>query len=99
MTFQRKKEDFICEHCGYSVIGTGYTNHCPKCLWSKHVDNSPGDRSNACGGLMEPTRIEGTTDHYVIIHKCTLCSTEKRVSVAKEDDPKALVALAAKAAA
>ena len=23
----------------------GYTNHCSQCLWSKHVDINPGDRS------------------------------------------------------
>lgn len=24
----------MCEHCSAEVLGTGYTNHCPKCLWS-----------------------------------------------------------------
>lgn len=36
--FTRVIEDFICENCGTEVKGNGYTNHCPKCLWSKHVD-------------------------------------------------------------
>jgi len=49
--FQKKKEDFKCEKCGREVIGTGYTNHCPDCLWSKHVDVNPGDRQSKCLGL------------------------------------------------
>ena len=32
----KNKEDFICENCGAFVVGTGYTSHCPQCLWSKH---------------------------------------------------------------
>ncbi|MFN2146641.1 MAG: RNHCP domain-containing protein, partial [Anaerolineales bacterium] len=35
--FQRRIEYFICEHCGAEVSGVGFTNHCPVCLWSKHV--------------------------------------------------------------
>src|SRR3989338_8156335 len=42
--FQRTKEDFTCERCGFFVRGSGYTNHCPQCLWSKHVDVNPGNR-------------------------------------------------------
>ncbi|HCR42265.1 TPA: hypothetical protein DIV45_02815, partial [Patescibacteria group bacterium] len=36
--FIRTKEDFTCENCGHRVKGSGYTNHCPKCLYSQHVD-------------------------------------------------------------
>ena len=50
--FIKVKEDFVCEHCGAEVKGDGYTNHCPKCLWSKHVDVHPGDRAAECGGMM-----------------------------------------------
>ncbi|HYC79501.1 MAG TPA: RNHCP domain-containing protein, partial [Candidatus Binatia bacterium] len=52
--FQRTPENFVCENCGTKVSGNGYTNHCPNCLYSKHVDNNPGDRLNKCHGLMEP---------------------------------------------
>lgn len=46
------QEDFVCEVCGTKVKGTSYTNHCPNCLWSKHVDqNVPGDRAELCHGL------------------------------------------------
>ncbi|WP_419962425.1 RNHCP domain-containing protein [Psychrobacillus sp. BM2] len=29
-----------------------FRNHCPFCLFSKHLDNYPGDRSSECQDLM-----------------------------------------------
>jgi hypothetical protein len=84
--FQRRKEDFTCEKCGASVTGSGYTNHCPKCLWGKHVDVNPGDRAHMCGGMMEPIRVERQGDTYVLIHRCATCGTEKRNKTAPDDD-------------
>lgn len=92
--FVRNKEDFTCEHCGAKVIGDGYTNHCPRCLWSKHVDVEPGDRAASCGGLMEPSALEGTTPKYVILHRCVVCGHEKRNRVSDGDSGEALVELA-----
>jgi len=96
MTFVKKVEDFTCEHCGAEVKGNGYTNHCPKCLWSKHVDNDPGDRANLCGGLMEPLRLEGSTDKYRIVQKCTRCGKIFHIGISGADDPEALLALVQK---
>ena len=98
MAFVKKVEDFVCEHCGAHVSGTGYTNHCPKCLWSKHVDKDPGDRLEPCGGMMEPTALEGTTPKYRIVHRCTKCGAVRRVRVDKSDDAQALVLLSGKVA-
>lgn len=91
--FSRKKEDFLCEKCGTSVKGTGYTNHCPVCLYSKHVDIKPGDRLAACMGLMKPIRVEGTEKEYRVIHKCTVCKYEKINKVVPSDSIEALVAI------
>lgn len=84
--FQRTTENFICENCGCNVEGNGYTNHCPKCLWSKHVDIHPGDRLAGCGGLMKPVKIEMKSGQYIIVHECQRCSHIKRNKVQKEDD-------------
>ena len=84
--FIRNQEDFVCENCGFEVKGNGYTNHCPKCLWSKHVDINPGDRAAKCGGLMKMVSIEGSTENYVITHRCVICGYEKRNKMAKDDD-------------
>lgn len=76
--FQRRIEDFTCEKCGKKIKGGGYTNHCPVCLWSKHVDINPGDREANCSGLMEPISIEQKRDEYIITHRCEKCGYEKR---------------------
>ncbi|MDP1743689.1 MAG: RNHCP domain-containing protein [Candidatus Amesbacteria bacterium] len=76
--FQKKVEDFWCQNCGADVVGNGYTNHCPKCLYSKHVDINPGDRLNSCQGMMKPINIETKDGGFVVIHKCERCGEEKR---------------------
>ncbi|TSC85882.1 MAG: hypothetical protein G01um10148_790 [Parcubacteria group bacterium Gr01-1014_8] len=94
--FQKNVEDFTCEHCGALVRGDGYTNHCPKCLWSKHVDMHPGDRSNPCHGMMEPVSIEGGPHEYRVVHRCQKCSAKKRNIIGPEDDMNIVIALAGK---
>jgi len=88
--FQKKKENFICEICGSKVIGNGFTNHCPKCLWSKHVDVNPGDRQNLCQGLMEPIGLDQKHGEFVIIHRCSKCKEVKRNRVSDGDSQSAL---------
>lgn len=83
--FTRKIEDFICENCGKKVKGNGFTNHCPSCLWSKHVDINPGDRESNCLGLMKPIIVEKGSGEYIIVHKCTKCGYEKRNKVSNND--------------
>lgn len=92
--FKRTIEDFVCEHCGAYVKGDGYTNHCPKCLWSKHVDVNPGDRAARCLGLMEPVSLEGSSPHYRILHRCVRCGFEKRNDVSVHDDTESIIRLA-----
>lgn len=91
--FQRKIEDFVCGYCGTGVLGSGYTNHCPKCLYSRHVDINPGDRANDCGGLMKPVGLETDHGEYVIVHKCQKCAAEKRNKTADNDDFDELIKL------
>lgn len=84
--FTRTKEDFVCGNCGEHVSGDGYTNHCPKCLWSKHVDRNPGDREENCGGMMEPVGIIYKSGKYTITHRCSRCGFEKNNKAAENDD-------------
>jgi DNA-directed RNA polymerase subunit RPC12/RpoP len=86
MAFQKRKENFKCEKCGEEVVGNGYTNHCPKCLWSKHVDIKPGDRMNTCQGIMEPIGVWKRKDKYILIHKCLKCGEEKNNEVSPADN-------------
>jgi hypothetical protein len=75
--FTKNKEDFECMNCGSYVLGDGYTNHCPECLFSRHVDINPGDRLGDCKGLMKPLDIEGSTENYRILHSCIKCGYKK----------------------
>lgn len=89
-------EDFVCGRCGFAVRGRGYTNHCPKCLWSRHVDVNPGDRAAECGGMMEPVRVETDGDGYSLVHRCGTCGHEKRNKTAADDDFGEILAIAKK---
>ncbi len=84
--FKRNIEDFTCSKCGFFVAGNGYTNHCPKCLWSKHVDINPGDRKSDCLGAMEPIGVEVKAGEYVITHQCIKCGFVRKNKTTKDDD-------------
>ncbi len=84
--FKRTKENFECEYCGEHVKGDGYTNHCPQCLWSKHVDIEPGDRKSDCKGLMRPILFEEDSGEYRILHRCVECSFEKKNKLKDRDN-------------
>jgi hypothetical protein len=86
LKFQKKVEDFTCEHCGKEVKGNGFTNHCPACLWSKHVDINPGDRASTCGGMMEPTYCVQEKDLFILTNKCVVCGYTKRNRLVAEDN-------------
>ena len=99
----RKTENtgFTCENCGREVepLSNGsYRNHCPFCLYSRHVDVRPGDRQSACGGLMKPVGLGHKGGKGLqIAHVCLRCGHESVNAVAENttqpDDIYTLVAL------
>lgn len=105
--------EFVCSHCkkwGLSpskpgdcpltaTIGTKNRNHCPKCLYSLHLDKEiSGDRAAECGGEMEPIGLafkkEGV-DKYgekrqgeiMLIHRCQKCGKISINRIAADDEP------------
>ena len=81
---------FTCQHCGAYVYtlpetaGVQNRNHCPFCLWSRHLDyQQPGDRMSACKAVMQPIGLTRKPAHnkYVccqlgelmLIHRCSDC--------------------------
>lgn len=96
--FQKRIEDFACEHCGFLTEGNGYTNHCPRCLYSKHVDVFPGDRLEECGGLMEPISYDKVNGRESIVQRCLRCRKTHRNRIQNEDSFEALLELARKRA-
>lgn len=85
MAFIKVKEDFICENCKTKVKGNGYTNHCPSCLYSKHVDIDPGDRLSKCGGLMKPIEYEVKNGETSVVQECLKCGHKKKNKLSPED--------------
>jgi hypothetical protein len=89
---------FACAHCGSMMSsdapGTAHRNHCADCLWSRHVDETPGDRASACGKLMEPIAISVRGDgEWVLVHRCQGCGVLRLNRTAGDDNALALVRL------
>ncbi|HEV8565032.1 MAG TPA: RNHCP domain-containing protein [Actinomycetota bacterium] len=96
---RHESNSFRCHHCRVVVstraVGTDHRNHCPNCLWSRHLDDSPGDRSVDCGSLMEPIAISVRGQgEWVLIHRCTGCEALHLNRTAGDDDPLVLLKLA-----
>ena len=97
---RRRTSSFRCGHCRLDVPtdapGTTHRNHCPTCLWSRHLDDdTPGDRDADCGSLMEPIGITVRGDgEWVLVHRCTGCDEVHLNRTAGDDNPLALLRLA-----
>ena len=63
-----------------AVTNGSYRNHCPFCLYSKHLDNTPGDSNSLCKGLMKPLDLEYSNKKgYQIIHQCLQCNKIQKI--------------------
>jgi len=93
--FNMIDEDFTCDNCQFDVKKLNYTarDHCPNCLYSKHVDINPGDRKNNCHGLMKPIAIEKYKDSYKIVYKCLKCHQLHKNKVAIDDNMNLIILL------
>ncbi len=98
---------FRCLHCQRKVseeaVGTRNRNHCPNCLWSKHVDEKvAGDRLSECGGGMETVGLtfkqEGVDKdgravqgEIMLVHKCQKCAKISINRIAGDDSPQEIL--------
>ena len=99
MTFLNT-QNFTCSQCHKEVpinqqIGTHNRNHCPFCLWSKHLDlKVSGDRESSCHNLMRPIGLtfkhegDGKQGELMLIHQCTKCGRISINRLAADDDEK-----------
>ena len=96
--FNMVDDKFICENCNKEVEKLEYSarDHCPFCLYSKHVDINPGDRANDCKGLLVPIEIEKFKNTYKIIYKCQKCGIIHKNIVAKDDNMDLIINLSVK---
>jgi hypothetical protein len=102
--------DFQCGNCGALVSsmsmlsGVQNRNHCPYCLWSRHLDlYSAGDRLSACKAGMKPIGLtmKKSRNKYqlsprgelMLVHACTECTTISINRIAADDDPQTVLAV------
>lgn len=96
---QQSDESFACGHCGQRIgplpSGGRNRNHCPFCLYSRHVDaERSGDRASPCRGMMEPIGVfERPNGEEVIVHRCLVCGFERFNRVGADDDEAQVAAL------
>lgn len=100
--------DFRCVHCGNHVsaevwlAGVNNRNHCPYCLWSRHMDLfKAGDRLSACKSPMRPVGLtfkhrrkkyaSAANGELMIIHQCVECESLSINRVAADDFPDSLL--------
>jgi len=99
MSTSSRSDGFTCITCKQFIPmrawGTSHRNHCPFCLWSRHLDEQPGDRRSPCRGPMQPIGVEVRRDgEWAIIHRCTSCNALRANRIAGDDRELALLALA-----
>lgn len=85
------EKSFKCENCNKTIstmaVGTKNRNHCPHCLWSKHVDKDIGDRQANCKGLMKPIGLTNKKDgEIMLIHQCVKCGKISTNRIAGDDE-------------
>ena len=91
-------EEFVCENCNKKVDKLIYScrNHCPYCLYSKHVDINPGDRAESCHGLLMPIGVENNSKKgFVIVYRCQKCGAIRKNISAKDDNMGLIIKLSA----
>jgi len=97
----QREGEFRCCHCRQMIsthaFGTQHRNHCCLCLWSRHVDERPGDRSSPCQGKMEPISVWVKDDlEWAIVHRCSSCGVVKTNRIAGDDNAFVLLSLASR---
>jgi hypothetical protein len=101
---ERQFGDFTCLRCGRPVSadplrsGVNHRNHCPYCLWSRHMDLwQAGDRLAACKGPMRPVGLTvkrqlkkyapAQPGELMLAHRCDDCGALSINRVAADDFP------------
>jgi hypothetical protein len=106
---------FKCAQCRQFVStdtllsGVNNRNHCPYCLWSRHLDLfASGDRLAACKAKMQPVglTLKRSRNKYaqeqdgelMLIHRCIECGKLSINRTAADDEPSSVFTLLDEAA-
>jgi hypothetical protein len=103
------QDGFVCKHCrnfvssAFLLSGVHNRNHCPYCLWSRHLDlEAAGDRLSACKAPMRPIglTIKLSRRKYgfgrgelMLIHQCSDCGRLSINRLAADDDPESIFSI------
>ena len=96
-------DDFRCIHCHQPVSsasllsGVRNRNHCPYCLYSRHVDqHKVGDRLAVCQAKMKPVGLtfkktkkkyaSASSGELMLVHVCQGCGKIDINRIAADDD-------------
>lgn len=100
--------DFTCRHCrqfvsaNAALAGVNNRNHCPYCLWSRHLDLfEAGDRLSPCRALMRPLALAikhgrkkyGGSGELMLVHRCEECGCLSLNRIAADDLDDKLLAI------
>lgn len=101
--------DFTCLHCRVYVTANPLVcrvhnrNHCPLCLYSRHMDlHQAGDRLAACRAVMSPLGLTvkvsakkygSNLGELMLIHCCSQCGAISINRIALDDDNDRLIQL------
>lgn len=88
--------------CAPIMAGVQNRNHCPACLWSRHLDwMAAGDRLSGCRAAMEPIGLttkrtknkyaRGRDGELMLIHRCTGCEKIVINRIAADDSAAAIL--------
>lgn len=99
--------DFSCIHCDGHVCSGSFSsgvqnrNHCPYCLWSRHLDLfAAGDRLSACKAAMQPialttkrsrNKYRRNSGELMLVHICSYCGEIALNRIAADDDAETLL--------
>lgn len=99
--------DFRCVRChnivssAHLLSGVNNRNHCPYCLWSRHLDlHSAGDRLSACKSPMQPVALTTKRNRnkyrsghgeVMLVHQCAGCDSVSINRIAADDDAQTLL--------
>lgn len=109
-------QEFVCLRCGFyvtfapEIAGVQNRNHCPYCLWSRHLDwREAGDRLSNCQTGMQPLGLttKRSRNKYarerdgelMLVHRCTGCNQLVINRIAADDSTEAILELFAQSCA
>ncbi|MFC4125775.1 RNHCP domain-containing protein [Nocardia rhizosphaerae] len=95
----RTIDTFSCIRCGlvvstYAADGAR-RNHCPSCLYSRHVVDQVDGGVSDCGARMSPIAIAvPRSENWMLIHRCARCDELTANPVCADDNQLVLTRIA-----